>query len=93
MEINPGDENSDLENLAGPCFDYLIEDVEELQRFMLFAGYDPASLKNALGSQEFWRALTDYFAQSESALVAMCSARDLSPGKFMSRWHRINRLE
>lgn len=82
--------NSNLENLAEPCFDYLISDPEELGRFMDFAGYDGETLRGSVGSSALWHALIDYFAQSESALVAMCNQAGRTPERFMREWQKIN---
>lgn len=57
---------------------------------MHLAGYSPAGLRAALGSDQLVHGLIDYFAQNESLMLALCANRGLRPEEFMRVWHRLN---
>lgn len=76
--------------LADMCLGYLAENPENLAEFMGIAGYDPQSLRAAVGSKDFGRGLIDYFAANESLLLALCANRSIKPEAFMRVWHRLN---
>ncbi len=76
--------------LAEACLAYLISDPEELGRFMTHAGLDSDALRQAVGSKSFALGMFDYFAQNESALLAMCANSGISAERFMRAWHRLN---
>jgi hypothetical protein len=76
--------------LADLCLGYLAENPEELARFMDIAGYDPASLRGAVGSRQFAHGLIDYFAANETILLALCANAGIKPESFMRTWHKLN---
>lgn len=72
------------------CLGYLAENPDELLRFMDFAGYDPASLRQSVGSSQLRRGLVDYFASNESILLALCANARITPEQFMRVWAKLN---
>lgn len=76
--------------LADLCLGHLAEDPGQLADFMGFAGYDPTSLRRAVGTQPFAHGLIDYFAGNEPLMLAFCANADIRPEEFMGVWHRIN---
>lgn len=84
------DGDSEIKILADACFTYLIGDPEELSRFMSHAGFDGDALREAVGSEALSLGMFDYFAQNESALLAMCANAGLTAERFMRTWHRHN---
>lgn len=76
--------------LAEMCLSELAESPENLAEFMGVAGYDPASLRAAVGTKEFGRGLLDYFASNEPLLLTLCANRGLTPEAFMRVWHQLN---
>jgi len=82
---------SEYKQFAEAGISYLAADPAELNRFMVATGYDPARLRTALGSDEMDRAIVDYFAANEAALLAMCANMNLEVERFMATWHRLNR--
>jgi Protein of unknown function (DUF3572) len=83
----------EIEMIGGACLDYLVAVPEELARFMGVAGYDPDSLRAAVGTRDFAVGLIDYVAANESTLVAVCANAGLSTGQFMRVWAQFNRAE
>ncbi|VAW13538.1 hypothetical protein MNBD_ALPHA11-1448 [hydrothermal vent metagenome] len=63
---------------------FLLNDPEELLRFMDISGYNPDSLRQALTSPELELAILSYFANNEPALLAMCANSGIKPSRFMS---------
>ncbi len=88
----PASETLDREvkSLADLCLGYLAENPEDLARFMGTAGYDPASLRGAVGSRQLAYGLIDYFAANETILLALCANAGMKPESFMRTWHRLN---
>lgn len=80
-----------LHQIADACFAYLVQDTAELQRFMEFAGYDSAAISGAVGTDTLARGMIEYFAASESSLLAMCANAGLTPERFMQVFHTLNR--
>ncbi|HTN60130.1 MAG TPA: DUF3572 family protein [Devosia sp.] len=76
--------------LAELCLGYLAEHANDLLRFMDFAGYDPASLRQSVGSTQLQRGLIDYFASNESILLALCANAGITPEQFMRVWAKLN---
>jgi hypothetical protein len=76
-------ENSEKSVIAEHCLNWLVQDVEELERFMSLSGYSPQSLRAALG-------LIDYFGRNEPLLLAMCANANLGVERVMRQWHMIN---
>jgi hypothetical protein len=70
---------------------HLTQDPEELRRFMVTAGYDPQSLREAVGTEALALGLIDYFAQNEPLMLAVCAANKLRTEDFMQVWHKQNR--
>jgi len=83
-------ESGETEALAEACLGYLISDPEELGRFMTHAGLDGDALRQAVGSKSLALGMFDYFAQNESALLAMCANSGVTAERFMRTWHRLN---
>lgn len=84
------DINSEIENLGDACMTYLIANPEELSRFMTHSGLDGNALRNSIGTKELAVGLLDYFAQNESALLAMCANAGLNADRFMRIWQQYN---
>jgi hypothetical protein len=78
------------ESLTDLCLGHLAQDPELLAEFMGVAGYSPAGLRAAVGSEQLGRGLIDYFAQNEPLLLALCSGNSLRPEVFMRVWARLN---
>ncbi len=83
-------EAAELETISDACFAYLVNRPEDLARFMAFAGYDGAALRQASGSRELGLGMLDYFVSNESVLVAMCGESGLPVERVMRAWHRLN---
>jgi hypothetical protein len=81
---------TDIAGLAGMCLDHLVADPELLGRFMVEAGYDPGTLRQALGSDGLRSGLIDYFARNEPIMLAVCDTNGIRPEAFMAVWHRLN---
>ncbi len=69
---------------------YLAENPEELMRFMGYAGYDPTTLRAAMGTSQLRNGLIDYFASNETILLALCANAQIKPETFMRAWYQIN---
>jgi len=80
----------DVSELAQMCLDHLVTDPEILGRFMVEVGYDPGSLRAALGTAEFEAGLIDHFGRNEPMMLTMCAANSMRPEDFMAVWHRLN---
>jgi len=80
----------EVETLADLCLGFLAENPEELARFMGTTGYDPASLRSAVGSRQLALGLLDYFAANEAILLALCANASMKPEDFMRIWHKLN---
>ena len=79
-----------LDALAEMCLGHLAEEPAQLADFMGFAGYSPAGLRAALGSEQLRRGLVDYFAQNEALLLALCANNGLHPEDVMQVWAGLN---
>ncbi|MDB5562893.1 MAG: hypothetical protein JWN11_2311 [Hyphomicrobiales bacterium] len=79
--------------LAELCLGQLAENPEQLSDFMGFAGYSPAGLRSAIGSQQLQAGLIDYFAANEPLMLALCANGGVSPEAFMRVWHQLNPSE
>lgn len=84
---------TEMAQLSDACFNYLVEDVEELSRFMAFSGHDPQSLRQAAGSQAMTTGMLDYFASNEQSLLALCEKHTIRVERFMWHWQRLNHHE
>jgi hypothetical protein len=80
----------DAAGLAELCLSQLAEAPEQLAEFMRAKGYDPAALRQAVGTQQLVAGLIDYFASNEPLLLALCANHNLKPEEFMHVWHRLN---
>jgi hypothetical protein len=80
----------EVAELADLCLGQLAEDSGQLAEFMGYVGYDPTSLRRAVGTQQLATGLIDYFAANEPLLLALCANRGLKPEEFMRVWHRLN---
>ena len=90
MVPRPADSSPDIASLADLCLGYLAEHPEELVGFMQTVGYDPNSLRRAVGSSQFQRGVIDYFASNEPILLAFCANANLTPESFMRAWYKLN---
>jgi hypothetical protein len=81
---------SDITTIADSCFAHLVGDPELLNKFMNLAGYTPDSIRKSIGTDSLNRAMMDFFASNESALMSMCETAGLSAERFMHVWNRIN---
>lgn len=90
---SPDHKRADVSNLAELCLGQLAEDPAQLAEFMGFAGYDPTSLRRAVGTQQLATGLIDYFASNEPLLLTLCANNGLKPEDFMQVWHRLNPAE
>ncbi|GGA51989.1 DUF3572 family protein [Pelagibacterium lentulum] len=86
-------ESAEISTVAEQCLSWLVSDVEELERFMLMAGYTPQTLREALGSSAFEAGLVDYFGRNEPLLLAMCANAGMPVERVMRVWHRMNRQD
>lgn len=82
--------DAELEFVADACFDFLVSDPEELARFMNIVGYDPQSLKKAIGSRTLALGMIEYFANYEPSLLAMCANAQLPAERFHRVWQHLN---
>ena len=73
----------DAEKLAGLCLGQLAEDPGQLAEFMGYAGYDPAALRRAMGTEQLATGLIDYFAANEPLMLTLCANNGLKPDDFM----------
>ena len=89
---NPSDiqAGQQISILSEAGFSFLLNDPEELSRFMSVSGYDPTSLRASIDSHEFDLAILNYFASNEPALLAMCANKDIQAAEFMKVWHKQN---
>jgi hypothetical protein len=76
--------------LGEMCLTYLTNDPEQLAEFMTISGYDPTALRAALGSEQLFRGLIDYFASNEPMMLAVCANNGISPEAFMRVWYKLN---
>lgn len=76
--------------LAELCLGYLAENPETLAGFMGYAGYGPAALRSAVGTEQLASGLLDYFASNEPILLALCANAQIRPEDFMRVWHTLN---
>lgn len=81
---------SDVSALADACLGYLAEHPDELLAFMQQAGFDPQSLRAAIGSERLKTGLLDYFAANEPLLLALCANAGSTPEAFMRVWYKLN---
>lgn len=77
-------------SLAELCLGYLAENPETLADFMGHAGYDPGSLRRAVGTDQLANGLLDYFASNEAILLAFCINAQIKPEDFMRVWYKLN---
>jgi len=82
--------DTELQFIGDACFAFLIDDPEELMRFMTHAGYDPLSLKEALGTHTLTLAMIAHFANYEPSLLAMCANAHIDAARFNQAWRRLN---
>ena len=80
----------DAASLADLCLGQLAEDPAQLAEFMNATGYDPAALRQSIGSPQLASGLIDYFASNEPLLLALCANNNLKPEEFMRVWQRLN---
>lgn len=80
----------DLTTVADACLGYLAENPDELLAFMQYAGLDPQSLRQAVGTKRLQTGLIDYFASNEPILLALCANAGITPETFMRLWHKLN---
>lgn len=81
-----------VDALAELCLGQLAENPEQLADFMGIAGYTPAGLRSAVGSEQMQLGLIDYFAQNEALLLTLCANKGLHPDDLMRVWARLNPL-
>lgn len=79
-----------IEHLAGLCLRQLAEDPQQLAEFMAVAGYSPATLRAAVGTEQMGQGLIDYFAGNEPLLLTLCANANLRAEEFMRVWARLN---
>lgn len=89
---NPGETQAEhqISILSEAGFDFLLNDPEELSRFMNISGYDPDTLRASVDTLEFDLAILNYFASNEPALLAMCANKGIQAAEFMRIWHKQN---
>lgn len=86
-------ENAEISAIAEHCLNWLVSNIEELERFMLMAGYTPQSLRDAVGTPAFAAGLVDYFGRNESLLLAMCANAGMPVERVMRAWRLMNRQD
>lgn len=86
------DKNHQLETdaVCSMGLDFLLNNPEELLRFMNNSGYDPDSLRSAITSDELQLAILSYFAANEPVLLSMCANAQIEPSRFMNCWNNHN---
>ncbi|WP_035871085.1 DUF3572 family protein [Cucumibacter marinus] len=82
--------SEELEQIAGACIDFLASDPEMLARFMADAGIGPDALRRGLSDGSLTPGLIHHFAHDESALVAMCANKGLTPERVMRAYYSLN---
>ncbi|MBU1175578.1 MAG: DUF3572 family protein [Alphaproteobacteria bacterium] len=84
---------SETEAIAEACFSHLVQNPEDLQRFMAESGYTPQSIEKALGTPGLGMGMIEYFVRSEPLLLAMCANAGLRPERVTKVWQRLNRRD
>jgi len=74
--------------MADAGLSFLLNDPEELLRFMNIAGYSADSLRGAISSPELELAILSYFSSNEPALLAMCANSGVNASDFMRSWNQ-----
>lgn len=82
--------SAELDFIADSCFAFLVQDSDELIRFMSIAGYTPQTLQGAVGSESLSMAMVEYFANYEPSLLAMCANAQLDAQRFNTLLQRLN---
>jgi len=85
LPFTPANEqtNPQTSKMADAGLNFLLNDPEELLRFMNIAGYSADSLRGAISTQELELAILSYFANNEPALLAMCANSGVNASDFM----------
>jgi len=95
MQKNPAISTSDKNQtsqstkMAEAGLNFLLNDPEELLRFMNVSGYNPNSLRASIATPELDMAIISYLAANEPALLAMCANSKINISSFMSCWHQL----
>ncbi len=76
--------------IAEQALAFLVDNPDELLRFMETVGLDPNSLRRSVGSEAFSRGLIDYVASNEPLLLAVCANAGITPESFMRVWAKLN---
>ena len=78
------------EAIADACFSYLVQNPEDLQRFMAEAGYTPDTIGKAVGTRDLNLGMIEFFVRSEPLLLALCANAGWKPEQIASVWQRLN---
>ena len=79
-----------IEAIADACFAHLVQNPEDLQRFMAEAGYTPESIAEAVGSRGLAVGMIEFFVRSEPLLLVLCANAGWRPEQIVAAWHRLN---
>ena len=72
------------------CLDHLVDDPNELMRFMSVSGYSPDGLREAIKSPALSRGLIEYVAAYEPLMIAICTKVSVRPEDFMRVYYKLN---
>ena len=78
------------ETVADACFSHLVQNPEDLQRFMAEAGYTPETIGDAVGTHALTIGMIEYFVRSEPLLLAMCANAGFRPEQIVAVWRRLS---
>ena len=84
---------NEFESAADACFAHLVQNPEDLQRFMTETGYAPDTIGAAVGTRALNLAMLEYVVRSEPLLLAICANAGLSPERVTRLWQRLSYTE
>jgi hypothetical protein len=81
---------SEIEAVADACFTHLVQNPQDLQRFMAETGYAPDTIGKAVGTHGFNLAMIEFVMRSEPLLLAISANAGLTPERIAGLWRRLN---
>ncbi len=82
--------DNEIAEFADACFSYLVQNPQELQRFMAETGYTPETIGKAVGTRSLNLGMIEFVMRSESLLLAISANTGLKPERAMRLWQRLN---
>jgi hypothetical protein len=82
---------NEIDAISEACFSFLVQHPEDLQRFMIAAGYDAQTIAKAVGSRSLALGMIEYFVRSEPLLLALTANAGIRPERFEAVWQKLNR--